>query len=65
MITSQERSGDCSVLTVTGIYWDGIEVVISLEGWPTISTEELAGLYHFSVPPESVDEEKAKKKARQ
>jgi predicted esterase len=44
--TSAESYGDCCAPTVIIGYSDGTEVVISLDGWPTISTEELqAGLY--------------------
>jgi hypothetical protein len=46
--TSAEDSEDSSVPIVTIVYSDGTEIVIYLEGWPTISTETLSnGLFRL------------------
>lgn len=39
--TLRARSGDSSVLTVTGIYLDGTEMQVSLDAWLNISNEEI------------------------
>jgi hypothetical protein len=40
-ITSRDVSEGLYAHTVTGIYSDGTETVISLDVWPTISTDDL------------------------
>ena len=50
--TSVEKSEGSSVATVTGTYWDGTETRLYLDGWPTISIEELGGLYLHTQNPD-------------
>lgn len=54
MTTSVVKSEGSSVATVTGTYWDGTETRLYLDGWPTISTEELGGLYLHTRNPDVV-----------
>ena len=51
--TSVEKSEGSCVVTVTGTYWDGTEIRLYLDGWPTISTTELGGLYLHKFDPDA------------